>query len=179
MDWLKILKEAAKNVKENIGPILRSKEASEKVGWGAGGDTTRKIDYIAEKTIIETLTKFNVSCILISEEIGIKKLREDAEEFIILDPIDGTINALRGVNFYCCSLAVSKNLFLNGVYTGLVMNLVNGDIYYAEKGKGAYLNNNKIHTSNVTNLNEALVGLDLCFTNSETIMKITNIFNYV
>lgn len=179
MDWFKILMEIAENVKENVKLTLNLKEAGEEMGRGAGGDTTRKIDFIAEKTVIETLTKLNVSCILVSEEIGVKKLGENPKEFIILDPIDGTLNALRGINFYCSSLAVSKTLFLSGVYAGLVMNLVNGDVYYAEKNKGAYLNNNEIHASNVTSLNEALIGLDLCFINSEDIKKIANLFNYV
>ncbi|MBS7655123.1 fructose 1,6-bisphosphatase [Candidatus Bathyarchaeota archaeon] len=178
MDWFKILRETCEEVKRNVKLTLSLKEAGEELGQGAGGDITRKVDYIAEKTVIETLNKLNVSCILVSEEAGVKKLGEKPKEFIILDPIDGTLNALRGINFYCCSLAVSKTLFLKSVYAGLVMDLVNGDVYYAEKDKGAYLNNNEVHTSNVTSLNKALIGLDLCFTNSEDIKKIANLFNY-
>jgi myo-inositol-1(or 4)-monophosphatase len=179
MDWFKILMETAENIKEKVKLTLSLKGASEELGRGAGGDVTRKADYIAEEAAIEALNKLNVSCILVSEEAGVKKLGEKPKEFIILDPIDGTLNALRGVKFYCCSLAVSKNLFLNSVYAGLVMNLINGDVYYAEKDKGAYLNNEKIHASNIANLNEALIGLDLCFINSEEIKKIANLFNYI
>ncbi|MEM2842674.1 MAG: inositol monophosphatase family protein, partial [Candidatus Bathyarchaeia archaeon] len=135
MDWFKILRETCEEVKKNVKLTLSLKEAGEELGQGAGGDITRKVDYIAEKTVIETLNKLNVSCILVSEEAGVKKLGEKPKEFIILDPIDGTLNALRGINFYCCSLAVSKTLFLKSVYAGLVMDLVNGDVYYAEKDK--------------------------------------------
>jgi len=171
MDWSEILREVAENVKNEVNKALGSKDASEDLGIGAGGDATKKIDYIAEKTVFDALNNLNVSCILISEESGVKKIGDKPEEFLILDPLDGTVNALRGVKFYCCSLAVSKTWFLNGVYAGLIMNLVDGDVYYAEKGKGAYLNEEKIHTSNMENLKEALIGLDLCFLNNEENIK--------
>jgi len=171
VDWNEILKEAAEKVKNEVNKALGSKDANENLGVGAGGDITKKIDYIAEKAVIDTLSNLNVSCILISEESGVKKIGDAPKEFLILDPLDGTINALKGVKFYCCSLAVSKTWFLNGVYAGLIMNLVDGDIYYAEKGEGAYLNEEKIYTSNVESLREALIGLDLCFLNNEEDIK--------
>jgi len=171
LSWREILESAAKNVKESIKPLLGSKKAEESLGMGAGGEIIKRIDYTAEQAIIETLKDYEVSCIFVSEESGIKKIGKDPTEFLIVDPIDGTLNALRGINFYCTSLAVSKNRFLNGVYAGLVMNLINGDIYYGEKNKGAYLNQKTIHTSSIEDLEESIIGIDLCFLKDESIIR--------
>lgn len=172
MNWYEILETAAKNVKESIKPLLGSKKAEEGLGKGAGGDTIKRIDYVAEQAIIETLKKHKVSCILISEEAGIMEIGEEPrEEFLIIDPIDGTLNALKGIDFYCTSLAVSKSRLLKDVYAGLVMDLVNGDIYYGEKNKGAYLNLKPIHTSSIKDLKESIIGIDLCLLKDDFIIK--------
>ncbi|MEM2896859.1 MAG: inositol monophosphatase family protein [Candidatus Bathyarchaeia archaeon] len=171
MNWHEILESAAKKVKESIEPFLGSERAHESLGKGAGGEIIKRIDYVAEKAIIETLKDYEASCILVSEESGIKKVGKNLRDFLVVDPLDGTLNALRGVNFYCTSLAVSKNQFLSGIYAGLVMDLVNEDIYYGEKNKGAYLKQEMIHTSSVMDLKESIVGIDLCFLKDETIIK--------
>jgi myo-inositol-1(or 4)-monophosphatase len=180
LNWYKILKEAAESAKEAIKPFIGLKEAGESLGKGAGGDSTKRIDRIAEEAIIEALNSYGISCILISEECGMKNLGKAPSEFLIIDPIDGTLNALRKVNFYCTSLTVSKNQFLSGVYAGLIMNLIDGSIYYAEKNKGAFLNQEAIHTSNVKDLRKAMVGLDLCFLKNEALIKrITSFLTHV
>ncbi|MEM3754161.1 MAG: inositol monophosphatase family protein [Candidatus Bathyarchaeia archaeon] len=171
MNWYEILLNAANSVKESIKPLIGSKKAWESIGKGAGGEVTKRLDYKAEKAIIETLKKCEVSCILVSEESGIKKIGKSPKEFLIVDPIDGTLNALKGIDFYCTSLAVSKNQFLSGVYAGLVMNIVNGDVYYGEKNKGACLNKKTIHTSTIKDLEDSIIGVDVCFLKDEFIVK--------
>ena len=80
---------------------------------------------------------------MLSEEAGLVDRHGDG--LLVLDPVDGTHNALRGVPAYSVSLAVGHSR-LADIEAGLVLDLVSGAAYYAEKGKGAELNGRPIHT---------------------------------
>jgi myo-inositol-1(or 4)-monophosphatase len=163
VDWLHVFLQCKENVKTQIQPHLKSlKEPQPDLGKGAGGDQMKLVDLAAEKAIIEVLLKNSVSFTLISEESGIKEFGAKAKEcFVTTDPIDGTTNLTHGLPFYCSSIAVSRKPMLSGVYAGMVTDLFHGTTYTAVEGKGAYRDGEKIATSTVASLKEAVVGLDL------------------
>lgn len=163
VDWLQVLLQCKENVKTHIQPHLKSlKEPQPDLGKGAGGDQMKLVDLAAEKAIIEVLLQHGVSFTLISEESGIKEFGAKATEcFVTTDPIDGTTNLIRGLPFYCSSIAVSRKPMLSGVYAGMVTDLFHGTTYTAVEGKGAYRDGEKIATSTVASLEAAVVGLDL------------------
>ena len=68
-----------------------------------------------------------------------------AERILIMDAIDGSTNAVRGVPFFCCSLAYATENKLSSVSAGIVQDLSNGDAYWASSGKGAFLNGTPMH----------------------------------
>ncbi|MGC1119512.1 MAG: inositol monophosphatase family protein [Candidatus Methanofastidiosia archaeon] len=106
-----------------IAPLLGTPEAQELAGESAGGGFTRRIDRAAEDAVIEYLEKDALEYMLITEESGI---RGEGDVTIILDPLDGTTNALTGIPFYSVSVAISgKERY------GLVKNLCTHDIYEA------------------------------------------------
>jgi myo-inositol-1(or 4)-monophosphatase len=148
------LKQLAFNVYDAVNPLLGTKEAAKKSKRGAGGDITMHLDTVAEKIIIETLEKENVDLLLISEEIGEiyigdnKKAKENQIK-IIIDPLDGSNNAVRGVPYCSVSIAYAVGTHMNNIIKAVVLNLNTKDIYWAEKEKGAYLNNLKIHVSDL------------------------------
>jgi len=148
------LKQIATNVFDAVSPLLGTKEAAKKTKRGAGGDISMNIDIVAENTIIETLEKANVDLLLISEEVGEKFIgnREKAKEnqsVLIVDPLDGSNNAVRGVPYCSVSIAYAIGTKTNDIIKAVVLNLNTKDVYWAEKGKGAYLNNMKIHVSDL------------------------------
>jgi myo-inositol-1(or 4)-monophosphatase len=163
VDWLQVLLQCKENVKVHIQPLLKSlKDPQPDLGKGAGGDPMKLVDLAAEKAIVEVLLQHGVSFTLISEESGIKEFGAQAKEcFVTTDPIDGTTNLIRGLPFYCSSIAVSRKPMLSGVYAGMVTDLFHGTTYTAVEGKGAYRDGEKIATSTVASLEEAVVGLDL------------------
>ena len=163
VDWLQVFLQCKENVKTHIQPHLKSlKEPQPDLGKGAGGDQMKPVDLAAEKAIIEVLLQHSVSFTLISEESGIKEFGAKAKDcFVTTDPIDGTTNLIRGLPFYCSSIAVSRKPMLSGVYAGMVTDLFHGTTYTAVEGKGAYRDGEKIATSTVASLEEAVVGLDL------------------
>lgn len=160
------LKEITINVFNKVSPLLGKKEAGLKSTKGAGGDISMNIDLIAENTIIETLDKANINTLLISEEIGEKYIGDkekaiNKQTVLIVDPLDGSNNAARGIPYCSVSIAHAKGTKINDIKRAVVLNLNTKDIYWAEKGKGAYLNEKKINVSDLDISNECFFELNL------------------
>jgi myo-inositol-1(or 4)-monophosphatase len=163
VDWLQVLVQCKENVRMHIQPLLKSlKEPQPDLGKGAGGDQMKLVDLAAEKAIVEVMLQHGVSFTLVSEESGIKEFGNQAKKcYVTTDPIDGTTNLVRGLPFYCSSIAVSRKQMLSEVYAAMVTDLYHGTTYTAVAGKGAYRNGEKIATSKLASLEEAVIGLDL------------------
>ncbi len=139
-----------------------SPEAAKGFGVGAGGDTMKKIDLAAEKALIECLNKHQVSCTLVSEESGTKKIgSQPSEYYVTTDPVDGTTNAVHGLPFSANVIAVSKRPYLKDVETAIVSDIFHNITYTAQKNKGAFKNGTKIKPSKTSSIAEAVVGIDL------------------
>jgi len=151
---LDILTEASKNVYSEIKDLLGTIDGAGKISRGAGGDISRKIDIVAEKTVLNTIKSNNIFPTVIGEECGIVNLNKSSssnnnnEGFLIMDAVDGTTNAIRGLPFSCCSLAFANEFKLSSVIDAVVLDLFTGDIYSASKEKGSFYNNKKIHVKN-------------------------------
>jgi len=115
-------------------------------GIGADGTITKYVDKIAEDAAFDFLKKSKLKVNLLSEEIGF--VDNGADYTFVLDPIDGTRNAYRGIPFFAVSLAIGKSK-ISDIEYGIVKNIPTGDVFTAEKGFGAYLNKNKIGVPNV------------------------------
>ncbi|MCQ5340485.1 MAG: D-fructose 1,6-bisphosphatase [Candidatus Methanomethylicota archaeon] len=157
---LKLLEEICK---VEIDTILKipEKEFSKFIKIGAGGDKTKFIDLVAEEATISYLEKIGYEGRIISEEIGEKRFGNKDYPIIILDPIDGTTNAIRGMIPYSISVAISNGPMLSDIYAGVVLEIPSNRIFKAEKNKGAYLNEKRIHVSNITSLRNAIIGIDM------------------
>jgi myo-inositol-1(or 4)-monophosphatase len=175
VDWQQILLECKTNIQTSIKPCLKTlKGPQPNLGVGAGGDMMKPVDLAAETAIVNTLLQNEVSFTLISEESGIKEFGASPQEcFLCVDPIDGTTNLIHGLSFYASSIAVSYKPELNDVYAGMVVDLSHDETYMALKGKGAYHNGERIYTSKIQSLNEAVIGLDLNAYKAKMDMKIT------
>jgi len=177
-NWEEILTECKNKVQASIQPCIKSRNAPQpNLGTGAGGDIMKPVDLAAETAIVDTLMKNDVSFTLISEESGVKKFGSETENcFVTIDPIDGSTNFMHGLPFYACSIAVSGKRLLNDVYAGLVVDLAHDLTYMAFSGKGAYRNGKKIETAKSTDLEEAVVGLDLnTYKAREVVPKVTDL----
>ncbi len=141
MAIIDILKYACMQVHKRTKDIIGTEQGNKEYGKGAGGDTSRMVDLIGEKAVIEAIKTHSFNPTIIGEECG--RIEGD-NGFLIMDAIDGTTNASRNIPFYCCSLAYAIDYKLSSVVDAAIIDLVSGDLYYASKGKGAYLNGNKI-----------------------------------
>ena len=175
MEIIKILSEAALQVYDNVKQIIHTEEAGKSCGVGAGGDVSKKIDIIAEKTVINYLKKKKVACVVIGEECGIIKLFKNPKGYIIMDAVDGTDNALRGIPFFCCSLAFAINNKLKCITDSVIIDLYTRDLYRASKGKGAYLNNKKIFV-NKKKITNVIVSINTSSNDMDLLKKLLSMF---
>jgi len=145
-DMLRVLIEACSKVRSEVSKLSGREEAYESYGMGAGGDISRKIDIVAERAVMDTIKEHDVNCTIIAEEAGKVDLTNGkASGYVIVDAVDGTTNALRGIPFYCCSIALADENRLSAVKYGVVMDLFTGDVYSASSGSGAFVNGARMH----------------------------------
>ena len=138
------LREAGKRLFAEIGNKRLKPFTSESVGKGASGDTTFSVDKKAEDIIIGYLESIKEPLSIISEECGIKEVNGGGRN-ILIDPVDGSKNAVTGIPFYCSSIAIADRDTIGSISAGYVINLLTGDEFWAEKGKGAFFNGERIY----------------------------------
>lgn len=164
--WREISHQIIDEVNRAVSPITGRKKSGETVKMGADGTPTKMIDIVAEEKVIEILKSTGKSVTLVSEEIGEFKIGEEPSEVIfVVDPLDGTINALKNIPFYGISIAIAdssikplNSLTLHDIEIGFVKNLATGDLYEAVKGKGASLNGEDISPSSREDISGSLIG---------------------
>jgi myo-inositol-1(or 4)-monophosphatase len=99
-------------------------------------------DHAAEKAIIEVIRHSYPDHFILSEETG--EIKSESEYKWIIDPIDGTVNFANGIPICCVSIGLEKNgeMILGAVYAPLL-----NELFFAQKGLGATLNDKRIHVS--------------------------------
>ena len=117
------------------------------------GDFVSSADKRTEKTIIEELQKAHPEYGIVTEETGIIN-KSNIKNRWIIDPIDGTMNFLNGIPQFAISIAYEEN---NEIICGVIFNPITNEMFCAEKGNGAYLNNSRIRVSNKKKLKDALL----------------------
>jgi fructose-1,6-bisphosphatase/inositol monophosphatase family enzyme len=123
---------------------------AETVGIGADGQPTSRIDAALEGCIIDALKESSIPCSLVSEEMGKIDLNGGSDVIVfILDPLDGTSNALMGFPFYASSIALQ---WKGELYAGLVYHFATQDVYYGEKGVGSFKNGLRIRVNDSSKL---------------------------
>ena len=160
-EFLELSERIAKAVHVSVRGIVGTDEAGKILYIGADGTPTKLIDDVSEKAIFEVLGKEDSPFRIISEEAGEKIVGHSPELpdlTLIIDPIDGTYNAVQGIPFYSISLAIAST-DLNDIIFGYVRNLANGDTFYAEHGKGAYFNGTKLKTSDNSDIRKFCVSV--------------------
>jgi myo-inositol-1(or 4)-monophosphatase len=111
-------------------PVLRA---------GHGGDDTTAIDQAAEDAVVARLETVGEDLLLVSEELGERVFGAGGAVRVVVDPIDGSVNAKRGIPFFSFSLAVAEGATMDDVVFGYVYDFGSGEEWTAERGKGALL----------------------------------------
>ena len=115
-------------------------------------DFVTKTDKYVEKVLIEELSKIKKNYSFITEETGIIK-NKDKENVWIIDPIDGTTNFLHGIPHFAICIALQ---YKNEIISGLIFDPIKDEMFFAEKDKGAFLNNQRLRVSKKNSIDDCL-----------------------
>ena len=115
-------------------------------------DFVTKTDKTVEKILIEELSKSKKNYSFITEETGSIK-NTDINNVWIIDPIDGTNNFLHGIPHFAISIALKSK---DEILSSLIFDPIKDEMFYAEKDKGAYLNNQRLRVSQKNHIDECL-----------------------
>jgi myo-inositol-1(or 4)-monophosphatase len=146
------LKEVLLKATKEAGRIVKSYfEGEFKIESKEGlNNLVTEVDKFSEDKIINVIKQHFPSHAIISEEVG--ELKKDSPYQWIIDPIDGTVNFAHSIPICCVSIALKYN---DDLLLGAVYNPMMNELFFAEKGKGATLNNKPISVSKKTNFQMA------------------------
>ena len=140
--WLRAFERVGARVRDATEPLLGTEAGREEHGVGAGGDRTVELDRLAEDAALAELRAFADAghpCSVLSEEAGLIDLGA-ARPLVLLDPVDGSLNAKQGLPLTAVMLSLVDGPTQAGVRLGWALNLVSGERWHAVRGAGAYRN---------------------------------------
>ncbi len=122
-------------------------------------DFVSRADHKAEQTIFEELSAARPKYGFLMEERGEIEGQDNSNRWIV-DPLDGTTNFLHGIPHFAISIALERD---RQPYAGVIYNPATDELFWAEKGEGAYLNNRRLRVSSRQNLNDCVFACGLPF----------------
>ncbi|MBA3261924.1 MAG: hypothetical protein H0T69_05560, partial [Thermoleophilaceae bacterium] len=144
-DWLGLCRRAAHAAREAVAGMTSTAERSVPQGEGEGGDTTLAVDRAAEDAVFAELEALGVPLVAVSEERGEVAIGGgSADARVVVDPIDGSVNAKRGLPFACVSIAVASGDRMGDVEVGFVAELVPSRDWWAAAGEGAFCDGDRL-----------------------------------
>jgi myo-inositol-1(or 4)-monophosphatase len=144
---IKAAEKASKSIIRDFGEVEKL-QVSKKGPY----DFVTKTDKHVEKILIEELSKIKKNYSFITEETGIIK-NNDKENIWIIDPIDGTTNFLHGIPHFAICIALQSK---EEIVSGLIFDPIKDEMFFAEKDKGAFLNNQRLRVSKKNSINDCL-----------------------
>jgi myo-inositol-1(or 4)-monophosphatase len=149
-DWLGVCRRAAAGLAEILAEAPSTKERAIETGTrGSGGDRTLVIDRSAESVVLselEALRAEGYRFLALSEERG-EVDYGDRSVKVIIDPIDGSLNAKRGIPHHALSIAVASGETMADVEFAFVYDFGPSEEWWARQGEGAWLNNRQLDPS--------------------------------
>jgi myo-inositol-1(or 4)-monophosphatase len=135
-DWLALCREAVDDVRHVLAELPTRADREPVVGAGEGGDETTAIDQAAERAVLARFDGVD-DVTFVSEEVGTVG---QGRVHVVIDPIDGSLNAKRGIGFFALSVAVASGPSMGDVEFGFVHDFGSEEEWSATRGEGAFLN---------------------------------------
>jgi myo-inositol-1(or 4)-monophosphatase len=147
-----------------------------KINTKSPNDFVTEVDQAAEQVIIETLLQAYPDHAILAEESGRAHGAKHSEFQWIIDPLDGTTNFIHGFPVYCVSIALAHR---GVVQQAVVYDPTRNDLFYATRGRGAYLNDRRLRVSKRTRMSDALIGTGFPFRRGDNFKRYMKMFEDV
>lgn len=138
VDWLGLCRRAAGDAARTLDSYAPG-DRSATAGRGEGGDETLVIDRAVEDDVFAQLDELAVPLTAISEERGHVDIAGGGPTHVVIDPIDGSRNAKRGIPSFALSIAVADGPTMGDTRFGFVHDFSTGEDWWAQEGEGAFL----------------------------------------
>jgi myo-inositol-1(or 4)-monophosphatase len=149
---IKAARRAGRSLKRDLGEVEKLQ-----VSVKGPGNFVTAADRRAEEMVHEDLAKARPDYGFLGEEGGFREGGDRTHRWIV-DPLDGTTNFLHGIPHFAVSIALERN---GAIVAGITYNPANDDLFVAERGKGAFLNDQRIRVAARRRLGDAVVGCGL------------------
>ena len=130
---------ATEDISAALDELPAGTAREEVLGTGLGGDDTTAVDDVAERAVVARLEATGAPMTIVSEELGEKRLGGGGGPWVVVDPIDGSLNAKRGIAHFALSIAVADGPTMEDVRFGYVYDFGSGEEWSAARGGGAAL----------------------------------------
>jgi myo-inositol-1(or 4)-monophosphatase len=147
-------RKAAKGLRRDFGE-LEALQVSKK----GAADFVTAADHRAEQAIFEELSKARPKYGFVMEERGEIEGADNSNRWVV-DPLDGTTNFLHGLPHFAISIALERD---RQPHAGVIYNPATDELYWAEKGEGAFMNDRRLRASGRRDLEQALFATGLPF----------------
>jgi myo-inositol-1(or 4)-monophosphatase len=141
-DWLAVCRAAVADVRGVLAELPTRREREPIVGRGLGGDETTAVDEAAEAAILARFRDLDVT--IVSEEVG---RLGDGSTIVVIDPIDGSLNAKREIPFFSVSIAVADGGTMGDVHFGYVYDFGTGEEWVGRRGRPPTVNGRPVTMS--------------------------------
>lgn len=163
------------NLAQSVEPIIRKAGEillsyyQKQLTWKEKEDKgfVTEADIASERYLIDSLKSIISEASFFAEESG-KSGPKSSEYCWVIDPLDGTTNFAYGIPHFCISIALTH---LHKPVFGMIYVPITNELFYAQKGKGAFLNGTKIHVSQ-RSLQKSLLLVGLPYTKGETFLSV-------
>ena len=145
--WLETCRLCVADIRDVLDGMPTRVEREPVLRLGEGGDDTTAIDQAAEDAVVARLAALDEDFVLVSEELGVRVFGAGGERRVVVDPIDGSVNAKRGIPFFSFSLAVAEGSSMADVTFGYVYDFGTGEEWTAERGRGAFVDGARLGSS--------------------------------
>ncbi|MGE5864389.1 MAG: inositol monophosphatase family protein [Rhizobacter sp.] len=147
-----------------------------KVSTKSPNDFVTEVDQKAEAIIIETLLSAYPGHGILAEESGRTHGAPHSEYVWIIEPLDGTTNFMHGMPYYALSIALA---YRDQIQQAVVYDPTRNDLFYASKGRGAFLNDKRLRVSRRTRMSDALIGTGFPFRKGDNFKRYMKMFEDV
>ncbi len=155
---LKVMSDAARKAARGLNRDF-GEVAELQVSKKGAADFVSAADLRAEQTVFEALSKARPGYGFIGEERGLIAGTDKTHTWLV-DPLDGTTNFLHAIPHFAINIALQRD---GAVVAAVTYNPVTNDLYWAEKGKGAFVNDRRLRVSARTRLDESVIATGIPF----------------